>query len=113
MSPDQDLTIRSQLQHSIKALTRATIALFLSVILVFGLGFYDSQQRRADLAEAVQKINGALCTFVADIQRRHDDGVKFLEDHPEGIPGISAADIQRSLDAQQSTLDSLSGLDCP
>ena len=104
--------VRQDLQWSIKVLTRLTVVLFLAVVLVAGLGFYDSQQRRAELADAVSNINRSLCTFVADLQRRHDDGVQFLEDNPEGIPGLSATDIQRSLDAQQSTLDALSGLDC-
>ena len=113
MSPEGDPTIRAALQHSIELLVRWTVVLFLAVILVAGLGFYDSQQRRTELAEAVQTINSSLCTFVADLQRRHDDGVQFLEDHPNGISGITADDIRRSIDAQTSTLNALTELRCP
>lgn len=104
--------LRADLQRSLRNLSRWTVVLFLAVILVAGAGLYNSYQQRQALRHEVVRITTSLCTFVADLQRRHDDGVQFLEDHPDGIPGISAKDIQRSIDAQQSTLDALSGLDC-
>lgn len=76
---------------------------------------YTSYQRSGDRA-AIEKLaietNAALCALRADLQRRHDAGVAFLKENPNGIPGISAADIQRSLGNQQATLDALSDLSC-
>src|SRR4029453_9862499 len=110
--PDQDPTIREAILHSIKVLSRWTLALFLSILLVFGLELWNAAQQRAAVARVAEQTLDALCTFRLDLQRRYDDGVEFPGEHPEGIPGISAADIQRSLDNQKATLDSLSGLPC-
>lgn len=52
----------------------------------------------------------SLCTFRNDIQLRYENGVIFLEKHPEGIPGFSTNDILLSLDNQRRTLDSLQHL---
>lgn len=58
----------------------------------------------------------ALCTFRDDLNQRQTDGLKYLSDLDEGkrkpLPGISRADIVRSLNNQQRTLDSLSDLNC-
>lgn len=54
----------------------------------------------------------ALCALRSDVQKRHDNGVQFLKQHPRGIPGIDADAIKVSLKNQQATLDALSGLDC-
>jgi hypothetical protein len=54
----------------------------------------------------------ALCALKADIQRRHDAGVMFLEDHPNGIPGIPAAALKQSITNQKASLHALRDLDC-
>lgn len=64
------------------------------------------------LAYYAFRTHEALCTLRHDLEQRHEAGVAFLETHPNGIQGISRSDLQRSLSAQESTLDSLSGLDC-
>lgn len=110
--PDKDPDIRAQILHSIKLLSRATIVLYLSVVLVAGLGFWSAQQQRKALARETEKTVMALCTFRADLQRRYEAGVDFLRENPDGIPGITAEDLQRSLDNQKSTLDALEGLPC-
>lgn len=58
------------------------------------------------------QTHDALCALKLDLEVRHTNGVKFLKDNPDGIPGISAEQIQQSLDNQQSTLDALASLDC-
>lgn len=67
---------------------------------------------RAELALIATQTHTALCTFRDDLQKRYDEGVKFLKDHPNGIPGISAEEIQNSLKNEKTTLDSLSSLNC-
>ena len=110
--PDTDPTIRAAILHSLKVLSRWTMALFLSILLVFGLQLYQSARQRAQIARVADHTLDALCTFRLDIQRRYDAGVDFLVKHPDGIDGISAADIKRSLDNQKSALDALKQLPC-
>lgn len=110
--PDKDPAIREQLLHSIKMLTRATIALFISILLVTSLGFYEANREREALEKETERTVSALCAFTHDLQVRYDNGVKFLEDNPEGIPGLSAEFIQNQLNNQQRTLTALGGLPC-
>ncbi len=85
----------------------------IAVVVIFT---YISFHRANSADEHVQKValetHSALCAFKHDLLRRHDDGAVFLIKHPDGIPGISRADIERSLSNQQATLDSLAALDC-
>jgi hypothetical protein len=54
----------------------------------------------------------ALCAFRHDVEARVVSSEQFLQDHPNGIPGISPAMIRQSLAAQRQTVDSLSILEC-
>jgi lipopolysaccharide export LptBFGC system permease protein LptF len=75
--------------------------------------------RMGQTAEKVENIavttHSSLCALQDDIQIRHDNNVIFLESNPRGIPGITPAMIQESIDGYQSTLDALAagGLKCP
>ena len=53
-----------------------------------------------------------LCTFRDDIERRAEAGEKFLEDNPNGIPGIPRATLQSSIENRKRTVKSLEGLRC-
>lgn len=64
------------------------------------------------LDQIAQSTNAALCTFKRDLERRYATAVEFLKDNPEGIPGIPAADLERSLASQRATLDALANLQC-
>jgi hypothetical protein len=69
------------------------------------------------LREVATETHGALCALKHDQQSRHDAGVEYLHDHPRGVIAhgevvISAAQIQKSLDGQESTIAALRGLDC-
>ncbi len=110
--PDKDPDVRAAIIHSIKLIRNWTIILFLSVIMTFSFALYTAAQQRHQLEHEAQRTIGALCTFRADLQKRYDDGVAFLADNPDGIPGLPAATIQRSLDAQHDTLISLANLPC-
>lgn len=84
-------------------------------VLALALFAWTSVQRSHDqaaLEKLARETNAALCAFKTDLQRRYDAGVEFLEKNPNGIPGISGADIQRSLVNQKATLDALEGLSC-
>jgi hypothetical protein len=62
--------------------------------------------------ELVISTNRALCNFYFDLDRRRQATVEFIKTHPDGIPGISRIELDRSLASQQATLDSLSDLKC-
>jgi len=64
------------------------------------------------LYQVAHNNNETLCALRNDLQIRHDAAVQFLDDHPKGIPGISADALRVSIRNQDATLDSLSGLDC-
>lgn len=55
----------------------------------------------------------ALCALRGDLERRVSTSEEFLREHPNGIAGISARDIQDGIDNQQRTITALSGLSCP
>lgn len=61
-----------------------------------------------------QLAHNALCSFRADLVTRIAQGQDFLDHHPEGFKGISAAQIQVQLDNQRRTVASLdsAGLNC-
>lgn len=58
----------------------------------------------------------ALCDFKHDVERRRDLSAEFRDQIRDGdrppIPGVSIADLDRSVENLQSTLDALSDLDC-
>jgi hypothetical protein len=58
------------------------------------------------------KAHQAICALRADRIRSIEDGRQFLKDHPDGIPGITAADIRRSIDQQQVTVRAFRFADC-
>lgn len=90
----------------------ASIALCAVCLALFGWSAYLRTQDVKSIDELATETNGALCTFKMDLETRYANGVQFLDAHPQGIPGISAADIARSLNNQKATIDALSGLDC-
>lgn len=54
----------------------------------------------------------AICALRAERVRGIQDGKRFLREHPHGIPGISASDIQQSIDAQKQTVRAFRFADC-
>lgn len=67
---------------------------------------------RAELAIIATQTHSALCTLRADLQHRIDDANKFLVDHPNGIPGISAQEIKNSINNEEQTVNALAPLKC-
>lgn len=72
-----------------------------------GVYLYVQGQSRA------AQTTDALCALRRDMQVRVDGGRAFLREHPNGIPGISAADIRDGIRNQQRTIKALAGIDCP
>jgi hypothetical protein len=109
--PEPDLRI--ELQRSVRGLGLWTMILYglVAVLLVLAIAYATSERNRIE--DHQEQVTVALCNFREDIQRRYDTTVQFIVDHPDGIPGISVADLQRSADNLAATLQSLRDLPCP
>ena len=59
-----------------------------------------------------QKNKRALCTIRKNAETRASQAQQFLLKHPNGIAGISTLDLQRSINAYQSTVHALADVDC-
>ncbi len=55
----------------------------------------------------------ALCALRHDSERRVQLAEEFLEENPEGIPGVSIDSLRRSTNNAKETVESLSSLKCP
>ena len=76
----------------------------LSVVLMGVAGYAFLQGR---------KNTRALCAIRANAEDREQQTQQFLFDHPNGIPGISVSDLNRSIQAYRATVRSLDDVDCP
>jgi len=104
-------TVKSQLLEWLREWWKPAAVLFVTACLLFFMSAANSRTEKR-LEQVALETHTALCTFVADLQTRHDVGQEFLKKHPQGIEGISRADIRRSLEAQRATLRALSVLRC-
>jgi hypothetical protein len=110
--PDKDPDIRIAIQHSIKVIGWWTAGLYGVVALALIIALVYAGVQRNRLEEVATSTADALCTFRADLQARYDNGIKFLVDHPDGIPGIPVEVLQQTLENQRKTLRSLKDLPC-
>lgn len=102
--------MKEMLRLNLGLVVSAAFALLAISLLAVTIAFRAADQRQ--LEKVARSTHDALCTFKGDLEQRYQGGRQFLIDHPEGIPGISPADIERSLANQKSTLHALSALDC-
>jgi hypothetical protein len=93
-------------------MTRATVALYLVLALFGGVAWSVRASDTARVDEIASTNQAALCAFREDVERRVVSSEEFLEENPQGIPGISAAMIRRSLIAQRETVEALSVVEC-
>jgi hypothetical protein len=93
---------------------RKPLAIVLLAASLLFVNARDNAQTQAQLAAIANETHSALCTFKDDIAARLENTKTYLKAHPgpEPIEGITRADLKRSLDAQQRTLDALSILNC-
>jgi hypothetical protein len=105
-------TQRGRLLRSFRRLAAATIALYVVLLTMGGVGLLYAARQRVHLEQVATSTNAALCALQKDLQVRVTTAEDFLEKFPHGIPGITAATLRASIHNQQSTLDALSILDC-
>lgn len=114
------LSVATKLQQSLRTLVIITVILFMMCIGIATAGILYAIDQNNKTDQIVQEnrsvaitTNRAICTLRADFERRVDESKKFLQQHPEGIPGISPQTIQTGIDNTQSTIDALSVVQCP
>jgi hypothetical protein len=93
-------------------MTKATVALYLVLALFGGVAWTIRAHDVSRVNRIASTNQAALCAFRNDVVGRVASSEQFLEEHPNGIPGISPAMIRQSLIAQRQTVEALSVLDC-
>lgn len=65
-------------------------------------------------ARDASETHAAACSYLANLKEQERASVKYLRLHPNGAPsiGVSAGQLQRSIDREQTAVNSLSGLNC-
>lgn len=106
------LTVKDEIQQALKRLTIATVVAYALLAATMLGGYGLSLHASAELRGVANRTNEALCTFRADLVRRVENAKAFLKEHPGGFGGITAYDLQRSIDNQQATINALRTLEC-
>lgn len=100
-----------------------SLSLVLGVVVIFSITLFATfaiylmfkvNSSANEVKNITENNQATLCAFRNNIQERRDSTVKYLEDHPRGVVSpktgaiiISAAELQRSVDAQTTTLDAI------
>ena len=101
------------IQEALKKLTRWTVVLYVLLVLAIGFSYVTRVSDLNRVEETASTVNVALCAFRLDVERRIEDTVRFLENHPQGIAGIPREQVKTSIQAQRQTARALRILDCP
>jgi hypothetical protein len=98
---DPALHTAKELRRSLRVLIVLTVVLY---VILGGVAFYTYQLG--------QKNKRALCTIRANAQTRADATQDFLLRHPNGIPGVTVLDLNRSINAYRATVHALDDVNC-
>jgi hypothetical protein len=104
--------VLNQILGAQRSMARATVVLYLVLALFGGTAWAIRSHDVSYINQIASTNQRALCAFRHDVQARVAASEQFLEEHPNGIPGISPAMIRTNLVAQRQTVDSLSILNC-
>lgn len=83
------------------------IALLVFIYIVFSI-----QTQGSKLDRTTRDTHRALCALRGDLERRVADSRAFLRDHPDGIPGVTAREIQVGISNQERTITALRFIKC-
>jgi hypothetical protein len=103
----------TELQHSLRTLTWATVILYLTVIILGFIAYIARVNDTNRTEELAVQTTTVICALRADLQARVDSTEKFLRTHPNGFAGISAEALEAQMEGQQRTIAALSTLPCP
>jgi hypothetical protein len=99
---DPALHTAKELRRTLRILIGLTVVLYICLVTVAGYTYIQGQRNTK-----------ALCTIRANAADRVEQTQTFLQEHPDGINGISALDLRRSLQTYQNTVRALEEVDCP
>lgn len=99
---DPALHTAKELRRSLRILIGLTVVLYICLVGIAGYTYIQGQRNTK-----------ALCTIRSNAADRVEQTQSFLQDHPNGIDGISALDLRRSLQTYQNTVRALEEVDCP
>lgn len=92
--------------------TAGGLALIRRVLLVLCIATAANTTANVVAYVANQDTHDSLCALRLDLERRVESQLRFLAEHPDGIPGIPAKTIRTGIDNQQRTISALHGLSC-
>lgn len=95
------LSTAEEIRRTLRWLVIATVVLYFAML---GVAFYVYSSGKSN--------THALCAIRHDAQIRVAESQKFLDSHPNGFLGISAAQIQQSITDSMQTVNALNGLNC-
>jgi hypothetical protein len=104
--------VLKQILDAQKRMTHATVVLYLALAMFGGVAWTIRAHDVSRVDQIANTNQQALCAFRYDVEQRVASSEQFLQDHPNGIPGISPAAIRSSLQAQRHTVEALSILEC-
>jgi hypothetical protein len=111
MTPGAAVAVR-EITKALRWVEIATVILTVLMMALVILGYADSTSQRDAIKQTAAQSHTALCSFVADLEQRVESSEEFLDEHPNGIPGLSVEVIRTSLANQRQTIESLSDLKC-
>lgn len=90
------------------------MALTIGVLIVNLVLLSDQAARSAKEAQDAAETHAAVCTFRGQLVAQLKASQDYLRQHPDGAPAlhISAAQLQQTIDREQSAVDSLAELHC-
>ena len=62
--------------------------------------------------QTADQAHDAICALRAERLKGVHSTTRFLKEHPQGIPGISRADLLRSIQTQKQTVRAFRFADC-
>ncbi len=98
---------------AIRWLIALTAGLYVIQGVVFAGGYINAAHQRDDIAQNATDTARAVCALRLDLKRRITTSKGLLTHAPNGIPGLPAAVIVKSINDQQRTVDALRFVDCP
>jgi hypothetical protein len=99
--PADGVTVHNPLHRSFRRLVVATVVVYLALA---GVAIYAVWQSN--------NTNTALCALRSDLENRVSESKSFISQHPNGIPGISAATLRVSTHNAEHTITALGIVSC-
>lgn len=86
---------------------------FLKLLIAFAFLGLTSAALGLYVAHVATENKKGLCALRTDAEDRINQTQDFIKEHPDGIPGISIAQLKRSTNNSVRTFMALEEVDCP